>query len=111
MWTAADIEIVIDDDLTEDPVLTAEIDTPAGRLKAMAAVTIEDGVLILDGLHMHGEDIGPGEFGMVSLRRLADAVLEALECHEIVVKGAVRRSGANPGRVPPALRFQRRLRA
>jgi hypothetical protein len=30
VWTAADIEIIVDDALADDPVVTAEIDTPAG---------------------------------------------------------------------------------
>ncbi|HUI19348.1 MAG TPA: hypothetical protein VL244_16900 [Alphaproteobacteria bacterium] len=111
MWKAADVGIVVDDDLSDDPVVTANITTPAGRLSVMAAVSFEGRTLVLAGLHMHGDDIGLGEFGMANLRRLADAVMEVLECDEIVVEGATRTSGANPGRFPKRLRFKRRLRS
>lgn len=110
MWKAEDIGIVIDDDLTDDPVVTADIDTPAGRLKLMAAVTIEGRTLVLVGLHMHGVDIGPREFGVGNLRKLADAAMETVGCDEIIVEGAPRTSGANPGRTAKRLRFERRLR-
>jgi hypothetical protein len=30
VWTGADIEIILDDDLTDDPVVTARILTPVG---------------------------------------------------------------------------------
>ena len=111
MWKAADVRIVVDDDLSDDPVVTATITTPAGRLRVMAAVSLEGRTLVLAGLHMHGDHIGPRGFGMVNLRRLADAVMEVLACDEIVVEGATRTSGANPGRVPERLRFKRRLRS
>jgi len=110
VWTAADIEMVLDEDLTDDPVLTAEIATPAGRLKAMADVSLDNRTLHLIGLHMHGDDFGPSAFGAANFRRLANAVVEKLNCHEIVVEGATRTSGANPGVVPKQLRFRRRLR-
>jgi hypothetical protein len=110
-WAAAAVEIILDDDMTDDPVATAEIVTPVGRLMLMAEVSFDDRVLVLAGLHMHGEDVGPNRFGAVNLRRLADAVMERLDCDEIVVAGAIRRTGANPGRLPREIRFKRRLRA
>jgi len=110
VWAAANIEIVLDEDLTDDPVLTAEIATPAGRLKAMADVSLDNRTLHLIGLHLHGDDFGPNEFGSANLRRLADAVMEKLNCHAIIVEGATRTSGANPGAAPKRLCFRRRLR-
>jgi hypothetical protein len=110
MWTPGDIVIVIDDSLTDDPVLTAEIDTPAGRLKMMAEVSIRDGLLSLRGLHLHGVGVAPNAFGLGSIRRLADAVMKEFGCDEIVVEGAVRTSGANPGNAPGFRFIKRRLR-
>lgn len=107
MWTVSDIRIVVDDDLSDDPIVTAEISTPAGRLKLMADVDIVGRRLRLKGLHMHGDGFGPSEFGAGNLRRLTEAVMERLDCDEIIVEGAARTSGANPGRAP-ALHFRRR---
>ncbi len=111
MWGAERIRIVVDDDLTDDPVVTADIATPAGALKLMAIPTLEGRRLTLSGLHMHGVGLGPTGFGAGNLRKLADAAMEALGCDEIIVDGAVRTLGANPGRVPQRLRFKRRLRS
>lgn len=111
VWRAGDIVIEVDDRLTDDPIVTATIATPVGHLRMMAEVQFDEATLRLTGLHLHGEDVGPREFGSGNLRRLADAVMEVLECDEIVREGAVRQSGANPGRAPRTLRFKRRLRA
>jgi len=53
MWKAADVRIVVDDDLSDDPVVTATITTPAGRLRVMAAVSLEGRTLVLAGLPRH----------------------------------------------------------
>ncbi len=107
MWRPDDILIIVDDALTDDPVLTAEIGTPMGRLKVMAEVSMGYRVMTLHGLHLHGLGIAPNRFGPAALRKLADAVMEEFECDEIVVEGAVRTSGANPGNAP-GFRFIRR---
>lgn len=109
MWTAADIEIILDDDLTDDPVVTAHILTPAGELLLMAEVERDDRGLLLRGLHMHGVTLGPNELGWPRLRQLADAVMEGMDVDAIVIEGAVRTSGARRGHVPRTLRFTRRV--
>lgn len=110
MWTAADIEIVLLTDDTDDPVVTAEIVTPAGTLRAMAEPEWRERCLILRGYHMHGEDVGPNEFGWRELRWLAQAAMEVLDVDEIRVEGEVRTSGANPGHRPRPVRFTRKIR-
>ncbi len=110
MWTAADIRIELVTDITDDPVVTAEIVTPAGTLRAMAEPERNGRTLILHGYHMHGEDIGPNEFGARQLRWLAQAAMEMFDVDEIRVEGEVRTSGANPGYRPRPLRFTRKIR-
>lgn len=110
MWGAARIAIVLVADDTDDPVVTAEIVTPAGTLRAMAEPEWVDRLLILHGYHMHGENVGPNEFGWRQLRWLADAVMEILDVDEIRIEGEVRTSGANPGHRPRPLRFARKIR-
>lgn len=107
MWTAADIRIVVTDDLSEDNALTVRLSTPAGTLAMLAEVRFVDRRMVLSGVHTHGEDMGPRQFGMVRLRWLAQAVMEAVDCDEIVLEGAVRTTGAGPGRRPGILRFRR----
>lgn len=107
MWRPDNIIIIVDDALTDDPVLTAEIATPVGRLKLMAEVSMGHRTLTVRGLHLHGVGIAPNRFGLGALRKLADAVMEEFECDEIVVEGAVRTSGANPGNAP-GFRFVKR---
>jgi hypothetical protein len=75
MWTAADIDIILDDALTDDPVVTARILTPAGELQVMAEVSVDDGELLLRGLHMHGVSLGRNSLGWSRLRQLARAVI------------------------------------
>ena len=109
VWTVADIEIVLDDDLTDDPVVTGHIVTPAGELLVMAEVEVLHRELVLRGLHIHGVTLGPNELGWPRLRQLAHAVMERLDVDAIVIEGAVRTSGAHRGRVPRTLRFTRHV--
>lgn len=106
-WRGADIEIIVDDDGTDDPVVTAAIETPAGALMAMAGVRRVGRSLELEGFHMHGASVGPNALGAANLKRLAQAVMEKIDVDEIVVRGATRTSGANPGRRPREWRFTR----
>ncbi|GAA0583944.1 hypothetical protein [Caenispirillum bisanense] len=107
MWTGADIRVEVFDDLSEADAVTVRLQTPAGLLAMMADVRFEGRVLILTGVHTHGEDIGPGSLGPVRLRWLAQAVMEVVDCDEIILEGAIRTTGAGPGRRPGRLRFRR----
>lgn len=110
MWTAADIRIDLSADDTDDPVVTAEIVTPAGTLRAMAEAERKGRVLIFHGFHMHGENIGSNQFGPANFLRLAQAVMEYFDADEIEIEGAIRTSGANPGHRPRPIRFARKIR-
>ncbi|CAA7611950.1 conserved hypothetical protein [Magnetospirillum sp. UT-4] len=108
MWTADDIAITLLDDLTDDPIVTAEIRTPDGVLRVMARVEGEGPTLRLCELHMHGVNVGLRQFGHQRLFALIWAVMQTLEgTDEIVIEGAVRTSGAGKGHRPRPQRYTR----
>jgi hypothetical protein len=106
-WRGSDITIVVEDYGTDDPVVTVTIKTPAGVVLAMAEVNRTGRTLELDGFHMHGETVGPNTLGVGNLGRLAQAVMETIDVDEIVIRGAIRTTGANPGRRPRERRYKR----
>lgn len=93
-------------DGTDDPVATARITTPDGNLMLMAELEIQGRTLILTGVHVQGD--GPNTIGPMTLRRIADAVMERMDLDEIEAQGASRTTGAGPGRTPHPIRFRRR---
>src|ERR1019366_7813957 len=107
-WRASDITIVLDDDETDDSIVTADIVTPAGTIEIMASFALDANTLTLNGLHIQRPAKDTGPFGRANLRRLVDAVLEAIDCDEIRIEGAPRTTGAGPGR-RQILRFKRRV--
>ena len=92
-------------------VVTARITSPAGVLDVMAEPSQHGRRLVLERLHMQGVDLGPCQFGLANLRALAQAVMERMDLGEIVIRGAVRTSGANPGRRPDERWFTRKAEA
>ena len=107
-WRAADITIIILDDQTDDPIVTAEILTPVGTVEVMAEVSLTAKCLALTGLHIQMSGTSNRRFGSTNWRRLADAVMEKLGCDEIRIEGAPRTTGANQGR-RPVPGFKRRI--
>lgn len=108
MWSKDDIRIVLIDDMTDDPIVTARITTPDGEVIVMAEAEEVGRCLILRNLHIHGENVGPRQFGYQRLRGLVSGVMNTLEDYdEIVVEGAVRTSGAGKGHRPRPIRFTR----
>jgi hypothetical protein len=63
MWTRDDIRILLVDDMTDHPIVTATITTPDGEVKVMAEAEEAGRCLILRNFHMHGENVGPRKFG------------------------------------------------
>jgi hypothetical protein len=111
-WRATDISVGLDEAASEGAIATVLIRTPAGTLRVMATVRHEGRRVTLLGVHIQGEDVAVGRFGWVNLRRAGQALLEWFGNHdELVVEGAVRTSGASPGRHPRVIRFTRGLRA
>jgi len=103
------VDIIADE--SEGAIATARITTSAGTIMAMAEVALEGRRLTLRGLHIHGEDVGMNELGVSGLRRMVAEAMEDLDVDEIVIEGAVRVSGAGPGRTPRRLRFTRKIPA
>lgn len=110
LWTASEITFELLDDLSDDPVVTLRIGTPAGVLLAMAIPEADGNRLILRSAHINGEGqgFGSGHVGMANLLVIGNAFVERFEYDELVVEGAVRTSGRRNGHRPRALRFTRR---
>ncbi|NLS15404.1 hypothetical protein HGP16_02385 [Rhizobium sp. P40RR-XXII] len=93
---------------TFHPVCTVEIQTPDGVISVMAEPQMVGNALYLRGFHIQGEDILMNDLGAHRLRNLAEIAMEEMECHELVVEGAVRTTGAGRGRTLRPIRFTRR---
>lgn len=109
MGPVADITFDFVDDVTSDPVVTIAVFTPAGTIKFMAEPAMAGRTLTLHGLHV--QDLQSNAVGAANLMVLADAVMEGMEIDGLVIEGALRTTGANPGRKPRILRFTRRVRS
>jgi hypothetical protein len=59
MWSAADVEIEIED--ADPPVLLVKITTPAGIVDLIGSVAIVGRVMEIDGAHIGG--LAPGSLG------------------------------------------------
>ena len=110
MWAPGDLDFEVLDDGTDDPIVTVRIGTPDGVLLIMAEVAQEGRTLRLLDLHIQS-DAGANAIGLSALRLIANVAMERMDYDEIVVEGAVRTTGANPGHRPRPLRFARRARA
>jgi hypothetical protein len=108
MWKPEELSFELQDDLTDDPVLTIKVFTPDGAFRFMAEPAITDSILILRGLRI--QDARANALGTANLMVLAHVVMERMGLDGIVVEGAARTSGANPVRRPGAVRFTRRGR-
>lgn len=58
---------------------------------------------------VHVQDARPNAVGAANLAVIARALMETIGIDGLVVEGAVRTSGANPGRRPRVIRFTRRV--
>jgi hypothetical protein len=109
LWMVRDISFDFVDDLTDDPVVTLRIFTPVGPLTFMAQPVMVGMVLVLKGLH--AQDSAANAVGPGNLMMIAHAVMEGMDLDGLVIEGAVRSTGANPGHRPRDVRFTRRVRA
>jgi hypothetical protein len=74
----------------------------------MAQLSMQGETLRVDGLH--AQDSRANAVGVGNLMVVAQAVMERMDLDGLVIKGATRSTGANPGRTPRELRFTRRFR-
>ncbi len=109
MWTADDLAIQLEDELTDGRVVTARIITPLGALLVMAEVEQQGRELLLDRLHIQGETLRPNQLGPHRLRQIANVLIERMGLDAILIKGATRTSGARRDHLPRPLRFTRKL--
>lgn len=107
MWSVEEISFETVDDMTDDPVVTLLASTPIGTLAFVAEVVVQGTTLVLRGTHVQGAF--PGAVGMVNLGQIAQAVMEGMDFDALVVEGAVRTTGARPGRRPREFRYARRV--
>ncbi len=107
MWSVEEISFETVDDMTDDPVVMLLVSTPIGRLAFMAEVVVQETTLVLRGTHVQGAS--PGAVGTANLGQIAQAVMERMGFNGLVVEGAVRTTGARPGRRPRDIRYTRRV--
>jgi hypothetical protein len=108
MWDVADISFEIINDMTDDPVVTVLVQTPIGQL-TFTAEPVEDGnVLVARGTHV--QDPSANAVGAANLMVIAQAAMKEMGYDGIVIEGALRTTGASPGRRPDILRFSRHVR-
>jgi hypothetical protein len=96
---------------SDENIVVARVATTVGTILVMAEVELADRSLILSGVHVQGDDVKANEIGISGLRRIIQEAMEELGVDEIVIVGAVRTTGASPGRAPRPLRFTRKIPA
>jgi hypothetical protein len=72
--------------------------TAQGEVRALASISQEGDALILDGLHIEGP--GANTLGLRQMRELARELGREQGVSRVVIRGAVRTTGAGPGRIP-----------
>jgi hypothetical protein len=108
LWTIQDISFDFVDDMTDDPIVTLRIFTPIGPLTFMAQPEMVGATMVLKGLH--AQDSTANAVGKGNLMVIARAMMEGMDLDGLVIEGAVRSTGANPGHRPRNIRFTRRIR-
>lgn len=103
--TPDEISIVAYLEDSEDPIFLIEVFTPNGSLQLMGEFEIGERDLVIRKAHLGGDS--SIKWGPKLLRQLGRAIAEKLDVDEIEVHGAVRSTGANPGRPPNVIRFSR----
>ena len=109
LWSTRDISFDFVDDMTDDPIVTMRILTPVGPLTFMAQPVMVGRTMVLRGLH--AQDWAANKVGPGNLMVIAHAMIEGMDLDGIVIEGAIRSTGANPGHRPRDVRFTRRVRA
>ena len=100
--------VLLDED---SDVVFARIETPVGALLVVTKVEFAGSALILRELHVQGEDVEINQLRATGIRRIVRDVMETLDVDELIIEGAIRTSGAGPGRRPRRLRFCRTVSA
>jgi hypothetical protein len=107
LWRPEDIRFRLDGNLTDGPVMTFVIVTPVGAVLVMGEPTSSGPVLNIRRSHVQAQDRSPMHIGTANLLMIVRAAMEEFGYDGIILEGAVRTTGANPGRTPRVLRFTR----
>ena len=113
LWTTQDISFDFVDDMTDDPIVTLRIFTPVGPLTFMAQPVMVGTTMLLKGLHAQdsaANTVGPGNLMVIAPPVMETSVMEGMDLDGLVIEGAIRSTGANPGHRPRDVRFARRVR-
>jgi hypothetical protein len=109
VWRRDEVAITFWDEMVDHPVVTVNVDTPAGELRAMAVPSLVGRTLLLTGLHIHGELTSANTVGAANLIVVARALMEMMDVDELIVAAGVRTTGANPGPRPGRMRLTRHI--
>ncbi|MBJ7417493.1 MAG: hypothetical protein JHC88_18915 [Niveispirillum sp.] len=97
-------KIAIDlDHLSEHPVWVITARMQAGTLRLLGLIELKGRTLHVRDVHVEG--LTPGALGRAGLNALGYALMEVADVDELIVQGAVRTTGARPGRRPAPFRL------
>jgi hypothetical protein len=105
MWSPVEITFEIEEG-DDGQVAIVIITTPEGEIELLAEFHEVAGGLRLIGAHIFSA-MRANTLSIARIRQIAAAAMERLGYDAIEVEGAVRTSGASPGRKPSVLRFTR----
>lgn len=86
------------------------IDVRIGNAVAciLAHLVLEGSTLTLRGTHVDGP--GANLLGPATLKAVVRRMMEIADVETVVIEGAIRTTGAGPGRIPYPIRFRRSAR-
>jgi hypothetical protein len=96
---------ILDFEIERGDVASVRLATGTVEIEAMFYAHLTGRVAIFSRLDIQGA--GPNTLGWVTLRELAQSVMELLDVDELRIEGTARTSGAGPGRRPTPLVFRR----
>lgn len=89
----------------EPPCVLIVFATSAGEIAILGEVAFTRRTIRVRRAHI--EAAAENRLGVVGLRKLARYLMEKADAREIVIEGAARTTGANPGHIPRQIRFSR----
>ncbi|WP_422050893.1 hypothetical protein [Shimia sp.] len=99
---------------SEGDIIKAEIKLSKSSLMMIGEIELVGQEIIAKSVSTHGEGgLWTNRIGSIGLRRIIQGVLaleEFRDVEAIVIEGSKRTTGANPGRTPKPVRFERTRR-
>jgi hypothetical protein len=99
----ASVDIAVELDCAEDDWAIVVVTTPIGKISIAGALRWEGRTLHVTGAHIGG--LKPGALGRKGLNAVGRKLLEAADVDKIIIEGADRTTGRNPGRAPKRFCF------